>query len=97
MDDNLHVVCEVCRTALSARIDGERETAPPARVDEHLAQCPECCSWYAAAVEVSKLVRGSRSHAPDLTDAIFAAAELQRPSPARRRPIGQAHRSSPLE
>ncbi|MGO4617452.1 zf-HC2 domain-containing protein [Nocardia sp. 2YAB30] len=79
MDDNLHVECKVCRTALSARIDGERETVPTVRVDEHLAQCPECCSWYVAAVEISKLVRNSRSHAPDRTDAIFAAAELQRP------------------
>ncbi|WP_063049728.1 zf-HC2 domain-containing protein [Nocardia arthritidis] len=79
MDDNLDVECEVCRTALSARIDGERETVPSARVDEHLARCQECCCWYVAAMEVSKLMRSSRSHPPDLTDAIFAAAEMQRP------------------
>jgi predicted anti-sigma-YlaC factor YlaD len=79
VDDNLHVECEVCRIALSARIDGEPEAVPSARVNEHLEQCRECGSWYVTAVEVSKLVRGSRSHAPDLTDAIFAAAELQRP------------------
>ncbi|WP_412808005.1 zf-HC2 domain-containing protein [Nocardia sp. SC052] len=71
--------CEVCRTALSARIDGEPEAVPSTRVDEHLEQCRECCSWYLTAVEVSKLVRGSRSRAPDLTDVIYAAAELQRP------------------
>jgi predicted anti-sigma-YlaC factor YlaD len=97
VDDNLHVECEVCRTALSARIDGEPESVPSARVNEHLEQCRECCSWYVTAVEVSKLVRASRSHAPDLTDAIFAAAELQRP----RRSVSSTLRgivpSSPVE
>ncbi|MFG1791379.1 zf-HC2 domain-containing protein [Nocardia sp. NPDC049149] len=82
MDDNLDVECKVCRTALSARIDGERETVPAARVDEHLEQCGECCSWYVAAVETSKRLRATSSYAPDLTDAIFAAAELERPRPS---------------
>ncbi len=71
--------CKVCRTALSARIDGERETAPAARVDEHLEQCAQCCSWYAAAVETSRLLRNASAYAPDLTEAIFAAADLERP------------------
>ncbi|QIS11732.1 zf-HC2 domain-containing protein [Nocardia arthritidis] len=71
--------CKVCRTALSARIDGERETVPAARVDEHLERCDACCSWYAAAVELAQHLRGAPAVAPDLTDAIFAAAELERP------------------
>ncbi|MFI9508011.1 zf-HC2 domain-containing protein [Nocardia sp. NPDC052566] len=71
--------CKVCRTALSARIDGERETVPAARVDEHLEQCAACCAWYAVAVETTARLRGASSYAPDLTDAIFAAAELERP------------------
>ncbi|WP_167768833.1 zf-HC2 domain-containing protein [Nocardia sp. CS682] len=75
--------CKVCRTALSARIDGEREIVPAARVDEHLEQCAECCSWYVAAVETSKRLRGGSSYAPDLTGAIFAAAELELPQPSR--------------
>ncbi|MGX1776247.1 zf-HC2 domain-containing protein [Nocardia brasiliensis] len=83
VDDNLDVECKECRTALSARIDGERETVPAARVDEHLEQCGECCSWYVAAVETSKRLRDTSSYAPDLTDAIFAAAELERPDRAR--------------
>ncbi|MGB7360654.1 MAG: zf-HC2 domain-containing protein [Mycobacterium sp.] len=37
--------CEVARDALSARIDGEREPVPAARVDEHLAQCADCRTW----------------------------------------------------
>ncbi|MEV6430709.1 zf-HC2 domain-containing protein [Nocardia sp. NPDC051463] len=82
LDDNLDVECKVCRTALSARIDGERETVPAARVDEHLEQCIECCSWYIAAVETTRLLRRGRGYAPDLTAAIFAAADLERPQPS---------------
>jgi predicted anti-sigma-YlaC factor YlaD len=90
MNDNLGVECKVCRTALSARIDGEREIVPAARVDEHLEQCAQCCSWYAAAVETSQLLRGGSHFAPDLTDAIFAAAELEPP----RKSIGSTWRRS---
>lgn len=38
--------CVVAREALSARLDGEREPVPSARVDEHLRDCPECATWY---------------------------------------------------
>lgn len=41
-----NVECEVAREALSARIDGEREPVPAARVDEHLADCAGCRRWY---------------------------------------------------
>ncbi|QLL10066.1 zf-HC2 domain-containing protein [Mycobacterium vicinigordonae] len=37
--------CEVAREALSARLDGEREPVPAARVDEHLEECAECRAW----------------------------------------------------
>jgi predicted anti-sigma-YlaC factor YlaD len=40
------VDCSVAREALSARLDGEREPVPSARVDEHLRDCRECASWY---------------------------------------------------
>ncbi|MEV0674543.1 zf-HC2 domain-containing protein [Mycobacterium sp. NPDC050441] len=36
----------VAREALSARLDGEREPVPSARVDEHLRDCPDCTTWY---------------------------------------------------
>jgi predicted anti-sigma-YlaC factor YlaD len=39
------VECEVARDALSARIDGEREPVPAARVDEHLEECADCRVW----------------------------------------------------
>jgi predicted anti-sigma-YlaC factor YlaD len=43
------VECDIAREALSARLDGEREPVPSARVDEHLASCPQCRAWYADA------------------------------------------------
>ncbi len=43
--DYRSVECEVAREALSARIDGEREPVPAARVDEHLDQCADCRIW----------------------------------------------------
>lgn len=49
--------CDTAREALSARIDGEREPIPGARVDEHLAGCPACRDWQAAAVEQTQLLR----------------------------------------
>lgn len=49
--------CDTAREALSARIDGEREPIPTARVDEHLADCTLCRDWYAAAVEQTQLIR----------------------------------------
>lgn len=49
--------CDIAREALSARIDGEREPIPAARVDEHLARCEPCRDWQAAAVEQTQLLR----------------------------------------
>lgn len=40
------VECEVAREALSARIDGEHEPVPAARVDEHLDHCADCRVWF---------------------------------------------------
>lgn len=49
--------CDTAREALSARIDGEREPIPAARVDEHLAGCESCRDWHAAAVEQTQALR----------------------------------------
>lgn len=46
MRDNGPVDCVVAREALSARLDGEREPVPAARVDEHLRDCRDCAAWY---------------------------------------------------
>ena len=49
--------CDLARQALSARIDGEREPVPAARVDEHVAECRPCQAWQSAAVEQTQLLR----------------------------------------
>ena len=49
--------CDIAREALSARIDGEREAIPAARVDEHLVGCAPCRDWQTAAVEQTQLLR----------------------------------------
>lgn len=49
--------CDTAREALSARIDGEREPIPAARVDEHLDGCAPCRDWQAAAVQQTQLLR----------------------------------------
>ena len=49
--------CDTAREALSARIDGEREPIPAARVDEHVASCGPCRQWQAEAVEQTQLMR----------------------------------------
>lgn len=71
--------CEVAREALSARLDGEREPVPSARVDEHLAQCAECRSWFA---EVDAQAAALRRLAQPR-----AVVEVTRP-PARVRRVG---------
>ena len=77
--------CDTAREALSARIDGEREPIPAARVDEHLAGCVSCRDWQAAAVEQTQAlrrltgrsqlaaVRSPVNHQPDRSDALVAS------------------------
>ena len=55
--DHYVVECNIARDALSARIDGEREPIPVARVDEHLSACEPCRQWHAAAVEQTQVLR----------------------------------------
>ncbi|MFV0496289.1 zf-HC2 domain-containing protein [Mycobacterium sp.] len=75
--------CEVAREALSARIDGEREPVPAARVDEHLEGCAACRDWYeqasAQARELRELLRSRPVIAP-------MAPPLRGEPPPRRRP-----------
>lgn len=46
VSDYRSVNCDVARDALSARIDGERESVPAIRVDEHLGGCADCRVWF---------------------------------------------------
>ncbi|AQT80746.1 hypothetical protein B1R94_17985 [Mycolicibacterium litorale] len=74
--------CEVAREALSARIDGEREPVPAARVDEHLAGCDDCRAWHARAVEQTQQLR--RLAGRSQVAAVAAPADRQS-SPASSR------------
>jgi predicted anti-sigma-YlaC factor YlaD len=75
--------CEVAREALSARLDGEREPVPSARVDEHLAECGGCRAWFeqvdAQARNLRRLVESRPVIAP-----VGAFALGQLPPPRRR-------------
>ena len=57
MRDNGAVDCVVAREALSARLDGEREPVPSARVDEHVRDCLECATWYQRAEVQARQLR----------------------------------------
>ena len=70
--------CDVAREALSARIDGEREPVPAARVDEHVTTCDACRDWYAHAVDQTQLLRR-------LAGRSQVAAVVTPTDPARRR------------
>lgn len=74
--------CEVAREALSARLDGEREPVPSARVDQHLDECVACREWFdlvgRGARELRRLVESRPVIAPVGPIGI-------RPTPPRRR------------
>lgn len=57
MREDGRVDCAVAREALSARLDGEREPVPSARVDEHVRSCPRCTAWFADTREHAMALR----------------------------------------
>lgn len=74
--------CDVAQEALSARIDGEREPVPAARVDEHVATCADCRAWYAHAVEQTHQLRRLAGR----SQVAVVAATSQPPAVSRRLP-----------
>ena len=82
--------CDIAREALSARIDGEREPIPGARVDEHLAGCAPCRDWQAAAIEQTQALRRLAGRSQ-----VTAVREpASRPASRQRRPSISWHRSA---
>lgn len=67
MRDYRDMDCEVAREALSARLDGEREPVPSARVDEHLGECAACRTWFEQAGEQADLLRRLVQSRPVIT------------------------------
>lgn len=57
----------MAREALSARLDGEREPVPSARVDEHLRECAECRAWRDAVTDQALDLRRLAERRPALT------------------------------
>jgi predicted anti-sigma-YlaC factor YlaD len=52
--------CSRFREALSARLDGEDPAVPETRIDGHLATCPDCRRWAAAAGLLAALLEEGR-------------------------------------
>jgi predicted anti-sigma-YlaC factor YlaD len=72
--------CLTCREALSARLDGEPLGMPAGDLDEHLAGCPGCTAWAAAAERVSRRARlVAAPPVPDLTATVLAALPRELP------------------
>jgi predicted anti-sigma-YlaC factor YlaD len=74
--------CEVAREALSARLDGEREPVPSARVDEHLGECAECRTWFDQVAEQARLLRRLAQSRPTITP--LAPLRIDPVTPRRR-------------
>ncbi|WP_446223079.1 zf-HC2 domain-containing protein [Nocardia sp. IBHARD005] len=82
--------CALAREALSARLDGEDEPVPADRLDEHLANCPDCRSWYAVAGRMTRRVRVSPAPPiPDLSAQILAAQPVAAPRRATARTVSR--------
>jgi predicted anti-sigma-YlaC factor YlaD len=75
------MACERWREMLSAQLDGEDDPADRVLVEEHLAGCAGCRSWFEQAALVNRLTR-TAVPVPDLGDRILAtlpAAAAPRP------------------
>ncbi|MGY1914379.1 zf-HC2 domain-containing protein [Blastococcus sp. SYSU DS0973] len=72
--------CHTCREALSARLDGEPLGLPTEELDAHLAACPGCTGWAAAAEQVTRRARLALAPpVPDLTVAVLGALPRELP------------------
>ena len=66
--------CEVCREALSVRLDDEQESTASADVDAHLATCADCRTWLISATALTRTLRVRPTvEIPDFVDAVSAA------------------------
>ncbi|MGA5817482.1 zf-HC2 domain-containing protein [Kitasatospora sp. NPDC094028] len=67
--------CAQFRTALSARLDGERTGLPSGRLDKHLARCTGCRAWL---VDAERLRARTGRTAEDGPSAEWSARLLAR-------------------
>lgn len=81
--DHPCMLCQACRDALSAQLDGEDPGLDPAAIDHHLAGCEGCRSFAAGAgVLRRRLAVRPADAVPDLTGPILAAARSRETSAA---------------
>ncbi len=74
----------MAREALSARLDGEREAVPSARVDEHLGECTACRAWFDQVADQARDLRQLVDSRPATTPVDALGIVAARP---RRRPL----------
>ncbi|MCW2605656.1 MAG: Permease [Frankiales bacterium] len=73
--------CDAAREGLSARLDGEDPQVPAGELDRHVAACPGCADWSAAAAGATRPLRvAAAPTAVDLTDGVLQALR-ERPAP----------------
>jgi len=77
--------CARYREAASARLDGEPLGLPATALEQHLAGCPDCAGWLAAAERVGRSLRISGTTPPDLSDRILHQVVLPAARLNRRR------------
>ena len=79
--------CDVARTALSARFDGEELDVSLPELDSHLAECDECAGFRRTMEEVRHHLRlESIESAPDLAGAVTSVLPRRRPRSRRYLP-----------
>ena len=80
------MLCDECRAALSARLDGEDGGSPPAAVEAHLTGCVACRVFEAEAARIHRAMRVSPAQpVPDLTAPILRAIGDASPAPVDER------------
>lgn len=58
---------------------------PDEVLDAHLARCPDCTSWLAAATQAGRMLRVSGTTPPDLSEPVLRAAGMPAARLSRRR------------
>lgn len=71
--------CDICREAISARLDGEEHPGESSEIDAHLETCAGCRRFADQAAHVTRLARTRIADpGPDLVAGVLAAAPTAR-------------------
>jgi anti-sigma factor RsiW len=74
------MTCADCLQELGALVDGELPAGEVARIEEHLANCPDCAAAHQRLLDLSSRVKGSltRYQAPDVLKARVRASLMDK-------------------